>query len=194
MVLLLNRYTNLANVALSTIVDPTIIKDELHVLHEFLDALILVLLQFGLDRGKVHRVLHHQGVVRDVQLDIVDGVGENVRLLIPLQCREHSLRGLLPLVEYGGALGHFGNGELVDGLIFSTILVELKVLGDLWVLPLKLIKLRVAHGRVEAALPQLGQHVAAGDFALVLDGLGLRGRRLRLRPPVGAIPTTSARV
>lgn len=83
-ILLLNLDSDLAHVALSAIIDAAIIKYELHVLHELVDALVLVFLELRLDRSEVHRVLNHDRVVRDVQRDIVDGVRENVSLLVAL--------------------------------------------------------------------------------------------------------------
>lgn len=91
------------------------------------------------------------------------------------------------MVEDGSAFGDLGYGKLAYRLNFLPILVELEVFGDLRVLPLELLELLVRHGGVEAALPQLGQHVTAGDLALVLDGFGERSNRLRLGPTVGAI-------
>ena len=49
-ILVLNVNSNLANLALCTIVDAAIIKHEFHVVHEVLNALILVILKLLLDR------------------------------------------------------------------------------------------------------------------------------------------------
>jgi len=63
-----------------------------------------------------------------------------------------------------------------------ALFINLKVLGDLGVLAAELFELSVGHGRVKSTLPQLGQHVSARDFALVLAHLRLwrRFRGLRL--------------
>jgi hypothetical protein len=83
-ILFLDLNADQANVAFRSVVHSTIIKDKLHVLHELLNALVLVLLEFCLNRGEVHRVLHHLGVVEDVQLLPVDRIGKNVSLLVAL--------------------------------------------------------------------------------------------------------------
>ena len=128
-ILLMNRDSNLAHIAFCAIVDAAIIKYELHVLHEFIDALVLVLLKLRFDRREVHRVLHHRRVVQDVQRLIVDRVRKDVRLLVTLEHCEHSLRGLLPLVKDWSAFRHFRHLELINGLRILTFLVEFEVLG-----------------------------------------------------------------
>ena len=67
-VLLLDGETNLAHIRLRPIVEPTIIENKLHVVHEVLNALVLVLSQLSFNGGEVHRILYDVGVVRDLQL------------------------------------------------------------------------------------------------------------------------------
>ena len=184
-ILLLDLHSYLADVALRAVVDATIIKDELHVLHELLNALILVILQLVLNRGEVHRILHHLGVVGDVELLPVDRIRKDVGLLIALYHGEHTLSGLFPLVENGRALRHLRHLELTEAFHLFAVLVDLEVLGNLRVQPLEFVELGVCHGRVQAALAQFGQHVASWDLPLVLDDFGL-GRCNRLhRSPIG---------
>lgn len=59
-------------------------EDKLHVLHELLDALVLLLLQLTLDSREVHRVLHHRQIVEDAEGYRVDWIGEDVGLLVAL--------------------------------------------------------------------------------------------------------------
>ena len=49
-IFLLDFDSNLANLVLCSVVDAAIIKHEFHVIHEVLNALILVILQLLLDR------------------------------------------------------------------------------------------------------------------------------------------------
>ena len=84
MILFLNLDSDLAYIAFRTIIDAAIIKYELHVIHELVNALVLVFLELLLDRGEVHRVLNHVRVVWDVQRNIVNWVCKNVSLLVAL--------------------------------------------------------------------------------------------------------------
>ena len=65
-VVLLDSDTDLADVTLRAVVKLAIIEDELHVIHEVLNALILVLPQLCFDGREVHWVLHDVGVVGDL--------------------------------------------------------------------------------------------------------------------------------
>ena len=121
-ILLLDRDSNLANVTLCAIVDAAIIEDELHVLHKLLDALVLVLLKLCLDSGEVHRVLHHEWVVKNAQLLIVHRISKDVGLLVPLEQHEHSLGGPLPLVENRGAFRHLRHLKLFNAFELLSLL------------------------------------------------------------------------
>ena len=105
----MNRDTNLANFALNTIVELAVVKHQLHIVHEVLDARVLVLLKLCLDGGEIHWVLDKQRVVGDSQLHIVDGLSKNVRLRIALKICQHSLCSLFPLIKDGSAVRHFWN-------------------------------------------------------------------------------------
>jgi len=65
------------HLTLSTIVSPTIFKDDLQLSQELLTAAITVVGQLPLDSGEVHRLLDYFVVVRDVQLPGVDGFVED---------------------------------------------------------------------------------------------------------------------
>lgn len=109
MVLLLNCHADLTHIALRTVVQPTIMEDELHIIHKVLNFLVLVLLELGFDSVEVHWVLHDEGVVRDLELHVVDWLTEDVGLLVAQEGGEQALGGFFPLVENGGALGHLGH-------------------------------------------------------------------------------------
>ena len=85
MVLLLDFEAEPTNIALCAIVEPTVVENELHVVHEVLNARIFVFLQLLANRLKVHGILYNVGVVGDAQLLPIDRVCENVSLLISLQ-------------------------------------------------------------------------------------------------------------
>ena len=121
-ILLLDRDSNLANITLCAIVDAAIIEDELHVLHKLLDALVLVLLKLCLDSGEVHRVLHHEWVVKNAQLLIVHRIGKDVGLLVPLEQHEHSLSGPLPLIENWSAFRHLRHLKLFNAFELLSFL------------------------------------------------------------------------
>ena len=84
-VLLLHLDANLAYVTLCSIVQPTVVKYELHILHEFLYTLILMFSELSFDRTKVHGILHDIGVVRDLELLPVDRIRKNICLLIAIE-------------------------------------------------------------------------------------------------------------
>ena len=84
MVLLTDFYTHATHLCFSSIVEPAIIKDQLHVLHEVLNSRILVIFQLGFDGLEVHWIFYDHGVVGDFKVDIVDWLSEYLRLLIPL--------------------------------------------------------------------------------------------------------------
>ena len=177
-ILFLDVHANLANFAFCAIVDAAIIKYELHVIHEVLNALILVVLQLLLNRGEIHWVLDQQRIVRDVQFLIIDWVRKNVSLLVALDHGKHPLSGLFPLVENWGVIGHFRHLKLSDALDLFSLLGHFKVLGNLRVLPLELLELGVAHRRIDATLAQLGEHVPARLLPLVQNRLCLHRSRL----------------
>ena len=79
-VFLLDFDADLAHVCLRAIVEATIIKDKLHVVHEVLDLLIFVLLQFSSYRLEVHWVLNDSWVVRNIQCLVVDRHGKDLGL------------------------------------------------------------------------------------------------------------------
>ena len=85
MVLLLDLDAEPANVTFCSIVESTVVEDELHIIHEVLDTRILVFLQFLSDGLKVHGVLHNVWIVRDAQLFPVYRVREDVSFLVSLQ-------------------------------------------------------------------------------------------------------------
>ena len=184
-ILFLDFNADLADFVFSAIVDAAIIKYELHVIHEVLNALILVILQLLLNRGEIHWVLDQQRIVRDVQFLIVDWVRKNVSLLVALDHGKHPLSGLFPLVENWGVVGNLRHLKLSDALDLFPLLGHFKVLGNLRVLPLELLELSVAHRRIDATLAQLGEHVPARLLPLVHDRLclhrsGLLGPAIRV--------------
>jgi len=108
--------TDLAHFRLCAVVEAAVVEDEFHVLHELLDALILLLLQLTLYSREVHRVLHYSQIVDDAKGDIIDRIGKDICLLIALQGGEHPRRGLLPLVEDWSALRNLGHREVPQSL------------------------------------------------------------------------------
>ena len=77
-VVLLNCQSNLAHFTFDSIVQPAIIEDKLHVVAEFLDFLVLMVLKLLPDGAKVHWLLHNQVVVWDLEGLDVDWVTEDV--------------------------------------------------------------------------------------------------------------------
>lgn len=122
MILFLDFNTDLADFALCAIVDAAIIKYKLHVLHEILNAPILVIPQLLLNRGEVHRVFDQLRIVRDVQFLIVDWVGKYVSLLVALNHSEHPLSGFLPLIENWSVIRHLRHLKLIDALKLVSLL------------------------------------------------------------------------
>jgi len=109
MVLFHNFHSQATDFSFSAIVEPAIIKDELHVVHEVLDARIFVLLQLCLDCREIHWVLYNVRIVFDFELLVINGVSEDVSFLVPLERRQQSLSSLLPLVENGSTFRNLGN-------------------------------------------------------------------------------------
>ena len=144
-IVLLYSDTDLSDVTLRAVVKLAIIEDKLHVIHEVLDALILVLPQLCFDGRKVHWVLHDVGVVGDLQLDVVHGVLEDVGLGVPQEVLHHALGCLLPLVENGSTFWHFWHLDLTHRLQVVAFLICLEVTCDLGVLPLKVVEFCVCH-------------------------------------------------
>ena len=176
-VFLFNFDTDAANGGLCAVIQPTIIENELHVRHKILNALILVLLELLLDEREAHGIFDDGIVVWDVQSDRINRVGEDVGSLVLEQSGEHALGSFLPLIVDWGTFGNFGDLKLIQvGLFFLFLLIGLEVLGDLWILPPKILKFSVSHGRVETAFTEESQHVSSGDFALIFARLGLRLR------------------
>jgi len=77
-VVLLDGQSNLADFTLDPIVQPAIIEDKFHVVAEFLDLLIFVVLELLSDCAKVHWLLHDQVVVWDLEGLHVHWVTEDV--------------------------------------------------------------------------------------------------------------------
>ena len=109
MVLFHNFSSQTTDLSFSSIVQPAIIKDELHVIHEVLNARILVLLQLCLDCREVHRVLYNVWIVFDFELLVINGVSEDVSFLVPLERCQQSLGCFLPLVENRSTLRNLRN-------------------------------------------------------------------------------------
>ena len=81
-ILLMHLHADAPNFTLCSIVHLAIIENKLHIIHEVLDAFILMLLQFCADSRKVHWVCHDCRVIENVQLFVVDGIGEDVCFLV----------------------------------------------------------------------------------------------------------------
>jgi hypothetical protein len=145
-VLLLHAHSDLADLGCRPVVQLAIIEDKFHILHEVANPLILLLLQLRLDCVEVHRVLHEGWVVQDLQRDVVDRVGENVRFLIFLESGKHALGSLLPLVEDWRTLRDFGHDKLTDRAHIFVVVVQLEVASNLRVLPPEVVELSVCHG------------------------------------------------
>ena len=82
LVLLLHPSPDETNFALSSVVSPTVEKNEFHVLHKVLDFLVLMLLKLSFDGLEVHRVRHNRRIVQNAQLHPVNRFGENLGFLI----------------------------------------------------------------------------------------------------------------
>ncbi len=145
LVFLHDLHAQTTHLSFSPIVQPAIIKDKLHVVHEVLNASILVLLQLCLDRGEVHRVLDNHRVVINLELLVVDWVGEDVRFLVSLQCSQESLGSFLPLVENWRALRNLRDLKLTYGVQKLTLFISFKVLCDVRIRPFELFKLLISH-------------------------------------------------
>ena len=65
LVLLVNLYTDEAHLTLHAVIEPAVVEHKLHVLHELLNALVLMVLQLALNRREVHWVLHYCQVVKN---------------------------------------------------------------------------------------------------------------------------------
>ena len=180
-VLLLHLDANLAYVTLCSIVQPAVVKYELHILHEILYTLILMFSELSFDRTKVHGILHDIGVVRDLELLPVDRIRKNICLLIAIESGEHALSCLLPLVVDWSRLGNLRHLKLTDWLQVFIVVIKLKVASHLWVRPLELLKLLIGHRRVIAAFTQGCEGVAPGDLTLIDDGLHFGHGSLLLR-------------
>ena len=98
---------DLTNFCLSAVVNAAIIEDQLHVGHEVLYFAIFLILQLRLYGREVHWVLHHVGVVWDVEAHVVDRVRKDVGLLVASQSDQNALSCLFPLVKNRGTLRHF---------------------------------------------------------------------------------------
>ncbi len=109
LVLLMHPCPDKTNFTLSSVVDPTVRKNEFHVLHIVLNFLVLMLLKLSFDGLKVHRNSHNRRVVQNAQLHPVNRFGENLGFLIASQSCEHSLGCQFPLLENGCAFGHLGH-------------------------------------------------------------------------------------
>ena len=84
-ILFSNFYAQTPYITICSIVEPAIVENELHVIHEVLDPRVLVFLKLRLDSLEVHRVLHDRWVVWDPELLIIDWVREDVGFLVALQ-------------------------------------------------------------------------------------------------------------
>ena len=82
LVLLVYLYANKADLALDTIVEAAVVKDQFHVLHELLNLLILMFLQLTPNSLKIHRVFHHLWIIRNVQTLNINWKGKNACFLI----------------------------------------------------------------------------------------------------------------
>lgn len=83
-----NFDTKSADITLGPIVQPAVVENELHVVHEVLDPLILVFLKLRFDGLEVHRILHDRWVVNNPEFLVIDWVSEDVRLLVALKRRK----------------------------------------------------------------------------------------------------------
>lgn len=117
-----------------------------------MNALVFVLLKLSLNGSKVHGVLHDIGVVRDVQRDIVHGVGEDVSSLVSLHGSQYALSCLLPLIKDWSAFWHFWNLEIIQRGLVLIFVCNFKVFGNLGILPLKVFEFSISHWRVIAVL------------------------------------------
>ena len=83
-ILLADLNAHATDLSFSSVVQSAVIEDELHVLHEVLDSRILVFFQLSFNGLEVHWVFDDHWVVWDLQIDIVDWLFEDLRLLVPL--------------------------------------------------------------------------------------------------------------
>ena len=87
LILTLNCQSNLTNFTLHSIVEFTVVEDQLHIVAELLHLLVLVLSQLLSDRSKVHWLSYYLMVVWDVQGLHIHWLIEDVSLGVLLQIR-----------------------------------------------------------------------------------------------------------
>ena len=75
-VLFLKTRSDLAHLALVTIVEPAVVKYKLHVIHIFLQFTVLVLFQLGRDGAEIHRFLDDIVVIWNAEGLDIDWLGE----------------------------------------------------------------------------------------------------------------------
>ena len=130
--------------------------------------------QLLLNCTKVHWILHHAWVIGDLQFYIVDGICENVSFLVTVQSCKHALSRFFPLIVDWGALWYFRHLQLTDWLLILLIIIELKVLCNLWIHSLELFEFLVSHGRIVTTFSKSSQKIAFRNLALIHYWLYLR--------------------
>ena len=170
---LLDSKSDLTDLALSPIVELTIVENQLHIVNELLDLGILMLLDLSLDGAEVHWILHDLMIVRNLKSLHIHSIMEYVRLGIPLQQLDYSLGGSLPLVKYGVTLLDFRNFQGADWLNILIFLVHLEVFGEVWVVLLELLKLLVSHWIVVAIILQHCEQVPSRNLPFICFWMGL---------------------
>ena len=123
--------------------------------------------QLLLNCTKVHRILHHAWVIGDLQFYIVDGICENVSFLVTVQSCKHALSRFFPLIVDWGALWYFRHLQLTDWLLILLIIIELKVLCNLWIHSLELFEFLISHGRIITTFSQSCEKIAFWNLALI---------------------------
>ena len=127
LILWMHLHADAPNFTLCAIVQFAIIEDKLHIVHEVLDSLILMLLQFCADSWKVHWICHNGWVVENVQLDVVDRIGEDVCFLVAGEGHQHAWGSLLPLIHDWSTFWDLRHLKLTDWLNITLILIGFKV-------------------------------------------------------------------
>jgi hypothetical protein len=71
-ILIMDLLTHLADTSVLSVVELAVVKNELNVLHELINAVVPLLLQLSFYCSKIHRLLYNCRVVRDVELLVIN--------------------------------------------------------------------------------------------------------------------------
>ena len=177
---------NLTNFTFNAVVKPAIVEHKLHVIHEFLQLIVLTLLQPGFNGTKVHRFLNNGRVVRDAKSLHINWFCKDVGFRVALKCLHETLSSFLPLIENWRSLRHIRNWKVLDWSHVFILLSCFKVFRKCWIFNLELLELRIGHGFIIAIFFESSEQVALRDLLFILLwlilGFGLVGVLTRYLP------------